>query len=386
MVISDNGASAEGGPTRLGQREHVLQQRPRRPRAEPGGHRRPRRAEVLQPLLLGLDACRQHAVPALEARDLPRRRRPTRSSSTGRRASRPRARSATQYRPRHRHGADRAGRARHRAADARSAASPSRRSRASASRTPSTTPRRRASTRPSTSRCSATARSITTAGARSARCPAPRSPRPGVCFGMPTLTEDKLRELDAKGWELYHLDEGLRRDQQPRRRRTATKLIEMIAHLVRRGRQVQRAAARQPRHAALRRRAAAAHGGPRRPTSTIRAPRWCLRTSRPSSSTGRTASPRRSRSRRAAPKACSICHGGNVGGYTLFVQGQQAPLRPQLRRARRNSTSSLEHRRSGGQGRAALRVRADRQARPGQGQGGARQGPALHQRQARRAR
>ena len=29
MVISDNGASAEGGPDRIGQREHVLQQRAR---------------------------------------------------------------------------------------------------------------------------------------------------------------------------------------------------------------------------------------------------------------------------------------------------------------------------------------------------------------------
>ncbi len=94
MVISDNGASAEGGPTRLGQRGQVLQQRARRPGAEPRRHRRHRRAEILQPLSVGLDPRRQHAVPALEARDLSRRRRPIRSSSAGPRASRPGARSA----------------------------------------------------------------------------------------------------------------------------------------------------------------------------------------------------------------------------------------------------------------------------------------------------
>ena len=59
---------------RIGQREQVLQQRARRSPAEPRGDRRTRRAEVLQPLRLGLDVCGQHAVPALEARNLPRRR------------------------------------------------------------------------------------------------------------------------------------------------------------------------------------------------------------------------------------------------------------------------------------------------------------------------
>ena len=42
------------------------------------------------------------------------------------------------------------------------------------------------------------------------------------------LTEDKLRELDAKGWELYHVDRRSGRDQEPRRQERA-KLIEMIA-------------------------------------------------------------------------------------------------------------------------------------------------------------
>lgn len=50
----------------------------------------------------------------------------------------------------------------------------------------------------------------------------------GVSFGMLELTEDKLRELDATGWELYHVDvdaaetNDLAEQERPR-------LIEMIA-------------------------------------------------------------------------------------------------------------------------------------------------------------
>ena len=40
MVISDNGASAEGGPTGHRQRSALLQQRPRHIGREPGRHRR----------------------------------------------------------------------------------------------------------------------------------------------------------------------------------------------------------------------------------------------------------------------------------------------------------------------------------------------------------
>ncbi len=57
---------------------------------------------------------------------------------------------------------------------------------------------------PSTSRCSATAPSTTTAGARSAPGPALVH---GGCkiLGQP-IPAEKLSELDAKAWELYHID------------------------------------------------------------------------------------------------------------------------------------------------------------------------------------
>ena len=62
-----------GRPDRHHQRGAVLQQRPGAARGQPRRHRRDRRSEALQPLPVGLDVGRQHAVPALEARDLPRR-------------------------------------------------------------------------------------------------------------------------------------------------------------------------------------------------------------------------------------------------------------------------------------------------------------------------
>ncbi len=63
-----------GRPRRDHQRSAVLQQRAGAARGEPGPHRRDRGAEALQPLSVGLDVGRQHPLPPLEARDLPRRR------------------------------------------------------------------------------------------------------------------------------------------------------------------------------------------------------------------------------------------------------------------------------------------------------------------------
>ena len=58
----------------------------------------------------------------------------------------------------------------------------------------------------STSRCSATAPSTTTAGGRSARGPARRSPRRAWASASRSRL-GTLSELDATGWELYHVAE-----------------------------------------------------------------------------------------------------------------------------------------------------------------------------------
>ena len=106
----------------------------------------------------------------------------------------------------HRHGADRARSARRRAArpDPRGERSP--RCTASASRTRSTTRRDAATATRSTSRCSDTDRSITTGGGRYARGRARRSPKPG-CRSGSRSPRRRSSKLDATGWELYHVAE-----------------------------------------------------------------------------------------------------------------------------------------------------------------------------------
>ena len=74
-----------GRRDRLVQRDALLQPGARELRGQPRAHRRPRRAVVLQPLRVGLGVGGRHAVPALEARDLPRRLdRPVRARVAGR--------------------------------------------------------------------------------------------------------------------------------------------------------------------------------------------------------------------------------------------------------------------------------------------------------------
>ena len=90
------------------------------------------------------------------------------------------------------------------------------------------TPTRRRSTTRSTSRCSPTA-SLYHDGWR-AVCPFPGTSfaEAGVSFGQLELSEDKLRELDAGGWELYHVDVDPAETKDLAEQERA-KLIEMIA-------------------------------------------------------------------------------------------------------------------------------------------------------------
>ena len=97
MVVSDNGASAEGGPHGSVNENLFFNNVPETLEDGPAGDRRAGRAEVLQPLPVGLGVGGQHAVPPLEARDLPRRRRPIRSSSTGRRGIKAKGEIRDQY-------------------------------------------------------------------------------------------------------------------------------------------------------------------------------------------------------------------------------------------------------------------------------------------------
>ena len=160
----------------LGQRDVLLQQRGRDAGGEPRPARRPRRPDRVQPLPVGVDQRRQHAIPSMEARDLPRGCQRSLHHVLAPEDHRQR-RDPDPVRPRHRPGPDHSGRAWRSNRRRPSGASPRLRSKGSASRTPSTPATSTRSTTPSTSRCSGTGRSTTRAGARSARGPAPTSPK-----------------------------------------------------------------------------------------------------------------------------------------------------------------------------------------------------------------
>ena len=91
--------------------------------------------------------------------------------------------------------------------------------------------------------------------------PGPSFAEAGVGFGQP-ISAETLSELDATGWELYHVAERLRREPQ-RGRRAPRPADRDDRHLVRGGRQVRRDAGRRQRPGPDDRRKAAGRGAPR---------------------------------------------------------------------------------------------------------------------------
>ena len=75
IVVSDNGASGEGGPERLGQRDEVRERHPRHRRGQHAASRRPRQPQDVQPLPERLGDGVQHAVQDVEAVRVQRRHR-----------------------------------------------------------------------------------------------------------------------------------------------------------------------------------------------------------------------------------------------------------------------------------------------------------------------
>ena len=367
MVISDNGASAEGGPTGTTNEAQFFNnaQEPLEESLkvidEIGGPKH------FNHYPWGWTWAGQHALPPLEARDLPRRRLRTRSSCTGPRASRPRGEVRTQYA----HIIDMVPTV----LELLGLEPPA------TIRGVTQSPLQGVSFAHTLDDASAASnhhtqyfemlghRAIYHDGWR-AVCPwpGPSFTEAGVGFGQP-IPADKLSELDAGGWELYHIARGLRREPQ-RRRRASRQAHRADRHLVRRGRQVRRDAHRRQRSGAHDRRKAA--GG--RAARTLHVParhavdpllRRASRAQPPAQHHGDRRDPgRRRRGRAALP--------GHGGGRLLAVrQGRQAALRPQLRGpglVQRGGARAA----AGRQARVALRVRAHRQARHGgrQGSGG----------------
>ena len=236
-----------------------------------------------------------------------------------------------------------------------------------------------ASITPSISRCSRTARSITTAGARCARSPATSFTEAKAFFGAARAHRGQAARARCQRVGALQRRGRSGRDQQPRRHEPRQADRDDRA-VVRRGRQVQCAAARQPRHRALRRRASAAQQG----AADLR-----LLSGHADGAGKRRGEGAQSRAQPHRRSRDSQGRGGGRAGLPrqqcrrlhAVRQGQQAALRPQLRR-RAGIPRRVERAGAGRQIDVALRVRADRQARHRQGQGRARPRAALHQRQA----
>ena len=180
-------------------------------------------------------------------------------------------------------------------------------------------------------------------------CPLPGTSfkESGSFFGAITLTEDMLRELDAKNWELYDLSKDptettdLAASNRP-------KLIEMIAlwyteagkynvfPLDSRG--TMRFADERPELTKARQTYVYYPGTQMIPENVA-----AKLLNKSHSLTADVEIPK------GGAEGVLICHGGNVGGYTLVREGQEAPLRSQLCR-RGGIPRRVERRRARGQG------------------------------------
>ena len=231
VVISDNGASGEGGPNGEFNEWRFFNGLPSDPAATLGAHRRARLAGVVQPLQHRVGVGVRHAVPVLEALGRRRgwRRRHVLRVVAG--EDRRRRHAAPAVRPRGRRRPDGLRPARHHAARDDQGLTCRARSRARASRRRSPIRRCRASGRSST-RCSASARSTTTAGS-------PRRVHPPLS-GWGNFEQDE--------WELFHLETD-RSQSRERRGRPPRRVAGAEGPLVLLRGHLQRSPARRPHRA-----------------------------------------------------------------------------------------------------------------------------------------
>ncbi len=231
MVISDNGASAEGGPHGSVNENKFFNNVPEILEDEPGRDRRAGRPEVLQPLSRGAGPGRAtHRSGAGSAR-------PTAAASairswcTGPRASRPRARSATSTPTRSTWCRRCSRRSDIEPPDAIRGVTQSPIAGRQLRATPSTTRTRRASTTPSTSRCSAHRSHLPRRLAGGVPVARDRpSPRRGASFGQ--LDAHRGQAARARRQRLGALPRRRRTPAETNNlagERTATSSIEMIA-------------------------------------------------------------------------------------------------------------------------------------------------------------
>ena len=225
--------------------------------------------------------------------------------------------------------------------------------------------RGREPTTPSTSRCSATGRSTTTAGGRSARGRARRSPKPACGFGQP-ISAETLSELDATGWELYHVDEDFAENHNvaaeppgPADRDDRTWYVEAGKYDVMPidGSGLARMIAEKPLIALPR--DSYTYLPDTQSIPFFAAPRVL---NRPHSITAEVEIPA------GGAEGVLLCQGTAAGGYSFFVKdGKLHYVHNYVGRAVYGVV--IRRRLPAGPARAPLRVRADRGARPAAGKG-----------------
>ena len=212
--------------------------------------------------------------------------------------------------------------------------------------------------------------------------PGPSFTEAGMPFGQP-ISAQKLSELDATGWELYHVAEDFAENHNVAADHR-DRLIAMIGTwYVEAGKYgvmpvdgsgLARLVAEKPLVAVPRDSCTYRPGGQSVPF--FAAPRVL---NRPHSITAEVEIPA------GGAEGVLLSPGHGRRRILLVRQGRQAPLRPQLRRPGR-VRSGIRHRPGAGQALAQVRVRADRATRHGARQGRARQAPALRGRHPHRER
>ena len=313
------------------QRGAVLQQRPGAARGQPRAHRRDRRPDAPSTTTRGAGrgpATRRSGGGSGRPTGAAS---PTRSSSPGRRASRPGARSARSTRTSstwcptvldvlgHRAAGHDPGR------DAVAAAGRQLREDLRRRR------RRRATTTRSTSRCSAAGPSTTTAGGRSARGPGPRSPRRASGSGSPSRPRSSPSSTPPAGSSTTSTRTSRRTTTSPQANRD--KLIALIGTwYVEAGKYgvmpidgsgLQRMIAEKPQAAAPR--DSYTYIPNTQSIPFFAGPRVL---NRPHSITASVEIPE------GGAEGVLLCQGSAAGGYSLFMKDGAAALRPQLRLAR----------------------------------------------------
>ncbi len=207
--------------------------------------------------------------------------------------------------------------------------------------------------------------------------PGPSFAEAGTGFGNP-ISADTLTELDATGWELYHVAEDFAETTNVAAE-NRDRLIAMIATwYVEAGKYdvmpvdgsgLLRLMAEKPLIALPRDRYV--YRPNTQSVPNFAAPKVL---NRPHSITADVEIPAE------GAEGVLLSQGTAAGGYSLLRQGRQAALRPQLR-GPAAARGGVRGRPPGRQARAPLRVRAHRPARPEQGRRRARAAPALRRRQ-----